>query len=109
MSPAIEQTVKALVEFESELDGAKLEATESKKKMVKDAGDWAASAGSSAVSKAQQLASDRVAKARAEALKEADAIKRKAESSLKTFEASISKNKEKASELVVARLLGEQA
>ena len=109
MSTAIEDTVKALIEFESELDRAKSEASDLNKKMVKDSGDWAASAKSVAVSRAQQLASERMAKARADAGMEADSIREKAEKSLKAFESSISKHKRKAAEMVVARLLGESA
>ncbi len=109
MDTVVEDTVKALIEFESELDRAKSEALDLKKKMLKDSGDWAASAKSAAVSKAQELASDRVAKARAESEREADSIREKAEKSLKAFETSISKRRGKAAELVVARLLGESA
>ncbi len=107
MSSVIEETVKALIEFESELDKAKAEASETKKMMIKDAAGWAASARASGISKAQQLASERLAKAREEAEEEADAIRKKGESSLKNFEASISKGKSKAADHVVGRLLGE--
>jgi len=107
MNSAIEETVKALAEFESELDRAKAEASKSKKQLLKDASDWAKSAKASAISKAQQMASDTVAEARSEAEREADAIRKKGESSLKAFESSISRKKTKAVEAVVARLLGE--
>ncbi len=107
MGSVIEQTVKALVEFESELDKAKAEASETKKTMVKDAADWAASAKAAAVSKAQLLASERLTKATAEAEEEAAAIRKKGEYSLKSFETAISRRKGKAAEQVVSRLLGE--
>lgn len=108
MSSAIQDTIKALVEFEAELESARLEAVDSKKKVVKDAGDWAASAKSSALSKAQQFASERLAKAKAEAEKQAEAIRAKGQADLKNFESSISRRKTKAAEYVVGRLLGVQ-
>ncbi len=107
MSSVIEKTVKALVEFESELDKAKAEASEARQKMVKDASNWAESAKANAISRAQQIASETLEKAREEAEKEADAIKKKGETSLQAFEASISRRKAKAAEAVVGRLLGE--
>ena len=106
MTSAIEETVKALIEFESELDRVKAEASDTKRKMLKDASEWAASANASAVAKAQEIAADRMAKAKAEADAEADSIRKKGESSLKSFEVSISKNKSKAASQVVARLMG---
>jgi vacuolar-type H+-ATPase subunit H len=108
MSSVIEDTLKALVEFESELDRAKAEAIEARKRMLKDAGDWAVGAKASAITKAQEIASQRLAAARAEAEKEAESIRKKGESSLKSFESLISKKKGKAAEHVVARLLGGQ-
>ncbi|MDA4124438.1 MAG: hypothetical protein OK438_03190 [Thaumarchaeota archaeon] len=107
MNSAIEDTVKALAEFESELDRAKAEASESKKKMLKDASVWAESAKAAAISRAQQMASETMARAMSEAEKEAEEIRKEGESSLKAFESSISRRKTKAAEAVVARLLGE--
>lgn len=107
MSSAIEQTVRALVEFEAQLDAAKTELVDAARKASKDAGDWAEAAKKAAVSKAQEMASGKVASARAEAEAEAAKIRAKGESDLKAFESSISKKKGKASELVVSRLLGE--
>ena len=107
MSSVIEGTLKALIEFESELDRAKAEASDTKKKMLKDATELAAGVKANALSKAQQLAAERLAKARAEAEKEAESIRKKGEFSLKTFEGSISKRKAKAVAHVVVRLLGE--
>ncbi len=109
MSSVIEDTVKVLIEFESELDRAMAGASDAKKKMLKDAADWVARANASAVSKAQQIASGMVAKARAEAEVESESIRKRGESALKAFEASISKRKDKAAEHVVLRLLGEQS
>ena|GEM_PF-501549 len=107
MGSPIEATVRALFEFESELDRMKAEALEAKKKMIKDAVGLAESARSAAISKAQQQVSERLAKARAESEGEAESIRKKGESSLKSFEAIISMRKGKAIEKVVARLLGE--
>ncbi len=107
MSSAIESTVKALVEFEAELDRAKAEVSEVKRRTTKDAIDWAEEAKTSAISKAQAMASRKVAKAKEDAEVEADAIRKKGESELKAFEASISRNRSKAAELVAAKLLGE--
>ena len=107
MGSLIEATVKALVEFESELDKMKVEALEVKKKMVKDAVGLAESAASAAISKAQRQASERLAKARAEGEGMAESIRKNGELSLKSFEASVSARKAKAVEKVVGRLLGE--
>jgi vacuolar-type H+-ATPase subunit H len=106
MTSVIEDTLKALVEFESELDAAKAGASEARRRMVKDAGDWAAQAKAGAVAKAREIASQRLENARAEAEAEAQTIRKKGEASVKSFEASISKRKSKAAEVVVAKLLG---
>ena len=107
MGSLIEATVKALIEFESELDKTKVETLEAKNKMVKYAEGLTESAKSDTISKAQHQVSERLAKARAEAEGEAESIRRKGESSLKSFEASISNRKAKAIEKAVSRLLGE--
>jgi vacuolar-type H+-ATPase subunit H len=109
MSSAIERTVKALVEFESELDRAKDEVTEAKRRTMKEATDWAEAARATAVSRAQDIASRRVSKAKEEAEAEADTIRKKGESDLKAFESSISKHRLEAARLVGSRLLGETA
>lgn len=107
MSSAIEQTVKALVGFEAELDKAKVELSEGKRRTSKDADDWAEAARVSIVAKAQEIASQRIARAKQEAEAEAEKIREKGESDLKSFEISISKHKSKAAQLVASRLLGE--
>lgn len=109
MSSTIEDVVRSLVEFESALDAAKTEASEAKKKLLKDAEDWSEKAKSDALSRAQQITSERMSKARAEAEGEAESIKREGEAALKKFEAAISKRKSEAVELVAAALLGERA
>lgn len=107
MSAAIEQTVKALVEFEAQLDSAKAALVDAGKRTTKDAADWVETAKAAAIAKAQEMASRNVAAARGEAGAEADKIRKKGETDLKSFEGSISKNRSKASELVALRLLGE--
>lgn len=107
MGSLIEATVKALIEFESELDRMKVETLEARRKMVTYAEGLAVSAKLDTISKAQQRVSERLAKARAEAEGEAGSIRKKGESSLRSLEASISKRKAKAIEEVVGRLLGE--
>lgn len=107
MTSVIEQTLKALIEFESELDAAKAQAAEARKKLLKDANDWAAAASAKALAEAQETASQTIARAKAEAEIEAGSIRQKGEASLKGFESSISKRKGNAAELVAARLRGE--
>jgi vacuolar-type H+-ATPase subunit H len=108
MSTAIEATVKALVEFEAELDRARAEASDARRKATKDAGDWTEAARASAVAKAQEMAAERVAKAKEDAEAEAERIRKKGEADLKAFESSISKHRSKAADLVASRLLGEE-
>jgi vacuolar-type H+-ATPase subunit H len=109
MGSVVETTIKALVEFESALDGAKVEAVDSRSRLLKASAEWAEAAKARAVVEAEQIASDRLATARAEAEREADSIRKKGELSLKSFEASISKRRSQAAEYVVGRLLGERA
>lgn len=107
MGSVIETTVKALVEFESELDRVKAEASESRRKLVKDAADWAAAAKANALAEAQEIASTRLAKAKEEAEEEAAEIRKKGEASRKSFEASLTKHKSKAATRVKSILMGE--
>ncbi len=107
MSAAIEETVKALVEFEAELDRAKAGASEAKKKGLKDTTDWAEAARASAISKAREAASGRIARAREEAEAEAKKIREKGDAELGAFESSLSKHRSKAVELAASKLLGE--
>ncbi|HYA56629.1 MAG TPA: hypothetical protein VED22_07535 [Nitrososphaerales archaeon] len=107
MPSAIEQTVKALVEFESALDAAKVEVSEAKRRAMKDASDWAEAAGSSAIAQATDIAARRVAEAKAEAEAQAKGIREEGESELKEFEVSISRHEGEAAEFAASRLLGE--
>jgi len=107
MPSAIESTVKALVEFEAELERAKAEVSEAKRRTTKDSVAWAEEARASAISKARSIASAGVSNAKEDAEAEANAIRKKGESDLRVFESSISSNRARAAKLVAARLLGE--
>ena len=107
MPQTIADTVKALTEFEAELDKARSEAMDARKKLVKDAADWADAARSSAIGEAQSLAATKLAQARAEAESEAEGIRKKGQAETRRFAESISKHKKDASELVLRKLLGE--
>ena len=108
MSKVVEETVKALVEFEATLDRVKTEAQDAKKGMVKKSGEWAAAAKAKALAEAQGTADDRLAAARKEAEAEAESIRRKGQDEMKRFEESISKRRKDAADLVTRRLLGEE-
>jgi len=107
MPQTIENTVKALTDFEAELDSVKGEVLEAKKKMVKDAGDWAEAARNLAIGAAQKLADQRLSEARSEAEAEAAEIRKNGQEATRKFEESISNHKKEAVELVLRRLLGE--
>jgi len=107
MTAAVEQTVKALVEFESALEMAKAEASEVKRRAMKDAMDWAEAARAIVIAEATELAARRVAEAKAKAEAEAGKIRETGESDLNVFEGSISRHLAKAAEAVALRLLGE--
>jgi vacuolar-type H+-ATPase subunit H len=108
LTTAIEDTIKALMDYESELDKVKADAAEARKKVLRDATEWAETAKTNAIAKAQEMAASRVSEARSEAEKEAESIRKKGQSSLKAFEASLSKHEARASKLVAAKLLGEK-
>jgi vacuolar-type H+-ATPase subunit H len=103
----ITDTVKALTDFEAELDRIRAGMLDAKKRMIKDAGDWAEVSKSSALAEAQKLASERLSEARTKADAEAEEIRKKGQSATKKFAESISKHKKEASELVLRILLGE--
>jgi vacuolar-type H+-ATPase subunit H len=107
MSSAIEQTVKALVEFEAALDQAKADVVEAKRRAMKDALDWAEAARSTAVAEANEIATRRVTEAKAAAEEEAKKIREKGESDLRAFESSIARHRAKAAEFAASRLMGE--
>jgi len=107
LTSSMEQTVKALVEFEAALDSAKSEISESKRRTMKDALDWAEAARSSAIAEATEIAARRVSEAKAEAEAEAKKIRDGGESDLREFEGSISRHGAEAAEFAASRLLGD--
>ena len=106
MSSAVETTLKALKEFESELEAAKMDTSDAKKKLIKEAGDLADSAKATALARAQEISADRVSAAKEAAEKEAAAIRKKGDDDLAKFESSISRRKAKAADWVVEQLMG---
>jgi vacuolar-type H+-ATPase subunit H len=107
MSTAIEETLKALTEFEAQLDSAKADAAEAKRLMIKNASDWGAAAKASAIADAQRIAAETISAARKEAESEAEKIRKEGQVSMKKLEESLSRRRAAASELVTKRLLGE--
>ena len=107
MPETIADTVKALTDFEAELDRVKASAADAKKKIVKDAGDWAEAAKAEAIAEAQRIAAQRLSEAKSVAEAEAAEIRSKGQASARRFADSIARNKKAASELVLKRLLGE--
>jgi len=107
MSRVIEDTLKALTEFESQLDSAKATASDANHRMVREAGEWVETAKAAAIAEAQRLASETVSAARREAEAAAESIKKQGESTMKDLERSLSRHKREAADLVIRRLLGE--
>ena len=107
MSSVVEEAVKVLAIFESELDRVKSEAIESKKRLLKVAVDEGDRARKEALAKTQSMAEEKIAKARHEAETEASAILVKGKSSLKSLNSRISKKSDEALELVTKHLLGD--
>src|SRR3989441_9925412 len=106
MTQVIEEAVKALAEFEADLDRIKSDASEAKKRLVKSATDEAEKAKIDALAKAQELANERVRVAKEEAERQATEITKKGEESLNRLKAATLKRKEEAVDLAVRRLLG---
>ena len=107
MASAIQDTIKALVEFESELGQAKSDATETARMLVKNADEWTETAKASALAKAQKIASATLDEARSAAENDAESIRKKGATSLRSFESLIQGRKTRAVKLVVSQLLGE--
>jgi vacuolar-type H+-ATPase subunit H len=103
----VEEAVKVLAAYESELDRVKAEAVESKKRLLKVAADEGDRARKEALAKAQAMADERVAKVRKEAETEAAVILDKGKSSLKLLNSRIAKKSDEALELVTKHLLGD--
>ncbi len=109
MSKVIEETLKALTEFETQLDAAKADSAEAKRQMLKGAAEWAGTARASSVAEAQRIAGEALSKARKVAEAEAESIKKEGASALKSFQGALAKRKAGAEELVTERLLGESS
>lgn len=109
MSQAIEATVKALTEFEADLEAARNEAEDAAKRLAKGTSEWTDAAKKASLEKAQSRADKIVAKAKKGAEEQAESIKKAGRSDLSKFEQSLSKKKGRAVELATARLLGEDA
>ena len=109
MTQAIEDTIKALKEFEEDLNTVKAVAADATKKLVKNAADWAESARRDAISEAQKAADLTVTAARAEGEREVESIRNASQASLEALRGVIMGNKEKAVALAVKRLLGGQS
>ncbi len=107
LSSVVEEAVKVLAAFESELDRVKSEALESKKRLLRVAAEEGDRARKGALAKAQAMAEERIAKAREEAETEAAAILEKGKSSLKSLNSRIAKRSDEALELVTNHLLGD--
>jgi vacuolar-type H+-ATPase subunit H len=106
MSQVIEETIKALTEFEAELDKTRSDTVEVRKRLAKSAGDWAEEAKTEAIAHAQKIAQQRLETARAEAEAEAESIKSAGRTALQSFKETITGNKKEAVQLVTKRLLG---
>lgn len=106
MTQAIEETIKALKEFELDLDKVKAEAADAKTKLLKDAGDWADAVKREDLQGAQRVAELRLEAARAEGEREVESIKRAAQASLQSLKETLANHKTEAVELVVKKLLG---
>jgi vacuolar-type H+-ATPase subunit H len=106
LSKAIEDTIKTLTEFESELHGVTMEAVESKKRLIKSAGEWAEAAGIETLDKAQKQAEQKLAEARLEAEKEVESIRGTGQASLQNLRETIARHEEEAVHLTMKRLLG---
>jgi len=109
MSTAIEETLKALTEFEAQLDSAKAEASEAKRQMLRMAAEWAEAAKGAAVAEAQKIVSEALAKAKKEAEKEAESIAKKGDVAVERFKKALATQRPKAVELVEETLLGERS
>ena len=109
MSQTIEDTVRALTDFEADLEAAKKEAEDAAKRLAKGTSEWTDAAKKASLEKAQTRADQVVAEAKRGAEEQAEAIKKAGRSDLSKFEQSLSKRKGKAVEVATARLLGEDA
>jgi vacuolar-type H+-ATPase subunit H len=107
MAQTVEDTIKALKEFEQDLDRVKATVADAAKKMVKDARDWADSARAAALVEAKKSADLALERAKEEAAHEVHKIGEGSHESLQTLKQTMAAHKIAAAELVLKRLLGE--
>ncbi|MBI3023455.1 MAG: hypothetical protein HYU03_04770 [Thaumarchaeota archaeon] len=107
MTSAVEEAIKVLEGFESELEKIKQEAVEAKKSLLRKVSEEGETAKAEALAKAQAVADERIRRARNEADGEASSIIARGDQSVKTLEERISKKNKEAVELVVKELLGD--
>jgi vacuolar-type H+-ATPase subunit H len=105
LTQTVEETLKALTEFEADLDKIKSQASAAKQKIFKMVEADALAARASAMESAQSLAKERLESARQAAETEADALRKRGEHSLKKFKDKITKKKDDAVEEVLRQLL----
>ncbi len=107
MTQTIEEALKALSEFESELDRIKSETVEAKQKLLKLASEGAEASKSRAIAAAQRAAETELYSAREGARREADSIRKRGQASTEKFKSALSSRKKDAVEAVLKVLLGE--
>ncbi len=107
MTQAIEEALKALSEFESELDRIKSETVEAKQKLLRLAFDEAEASKNLAIASAQRSSEAELAAAREAADKEASIILRKGHASTESFKKMILERKDAAVKAVLETLSGE--
>ncbi len=107
MTSAVEDAIKVLEGFESELERIKEEAIEAKKSLLRKVSEEGENAKKEALDSVQSISGERIAKARAEADREASLIMAKGEQSVRKLREQISRKSAEAVELVVKELLGD--
>jgi vacuolar-type H+-ATPase subunit H len=106
MAQAIEDTIKALTEFEAELDKVKTDGAEARKNLLKGVAEWAETAKNEAVTEARRTADQTISGARAEAQKGAESIRETGKNSLVSLKETMNSHRDEAVQLVKKRLLG---
>jgi vacuolar-type H+-ATPase subunit H len=107
MSSAVEEAIKVLAEFESELEEIREESVDARKRLSKIAKDEGDKAMKLALARAHAIAEEQIRKAREDAEREADSISKKGEEALAGLKEKISKRSEEALRLVSEHLLGD--
>jgi vacuolar-type H+-ATPase subunit H len=107
MTQAIEEALKALGDFESDLDRIKSETLEAKQRLLKLAFEASETSKNQAIAAARRVAEADLTAAREAADKQADAIRKKGQTSTERFRSSILAHKDDAVDAVLRTLLGE--